>query len=329
MVKQAKAKNNVFGTVLTDVMPASNYRGDTEDNRSVLQKLRFPDGDHTVFSAEAIRNRLREMLREDGLPSNRSRLKNQKEPSVHYDKFPNANNFADDKLFGFLALSKEEKEFQGDTVLHVNYAVSLDPFPQRSRQTMHQSPKIEGAFSNAKGSALIYREVHVSAYQYPFGLNLNDLVVKDKPEQTKAWGKWGAYLLRAIGELNGVAGNHARTMFPFGPVSIVMRLTARRTPDFDLYGFKTDSNESQHELLEGLADGRLPKEEFYIGGRITREHPELKVLLNDEAHEQSNGGQQEKLEPTEQSKLKGVKAFKTAEAAIEALIKDAGLETEA
>ncbi len=95
MGKQEKARKNVFGTVLTDVMPSSNYRGDTEDNRSVLQKLRYADGDHTVFSAEAIRNRLREMLREDGLPSNRSRLKSQKELTVHYDKFPNANNFAD------------------------------------------------------------------------------------------------------------------------------------------------------------------------------------------------------------------------------------------
>ncbi|MBA3767228.1 MAG: type I-B CRISPR-associated protein Cas7/Cst2/DevR [Acidobacteria bacterium] len=323
MGKQEKARKNVFGTVLTDVMPSSNYRGDTEDNRSVLQKLRYADGDHTVFSAEAIRNRLREMLREDGLPSNRSRLKSQKELTVHYDKFPNANNFADDKLFGFLALSKEEKDFQGDTALRVNYAISLDPFPLRSRQTMHQSPKIEGAFKNAKSSALIYREVHVSAYQYPFGMNLNDLDDKDNPEQTKQWKEWGATLFRAIGELNGVAGNHARTMFPFGPVSIVMRLTARRTPDFDLYGFKTEQNESQRELLEGLADGRLPKEEFYIGGRIAREHAELKELLTSN-DAQSNGEQL----PLNGNKLMGVKVFKTAEAAIEALIKDAGLETE-
>lgn len=327
MQKQEKVRNNIFGTVLTDVMPASNYRGDTEDNRSVLQKLRYPDGDHTVFSAEAIRGRLREMLREDGLPSNRSRLKNQKEPTVHYGKFPNAKDFADDKLFGFLALSKEEKEFQGDTVLRVNYAVSIDPFPVRARQTMHQSPKIEGAFKNASGAALIYREVHVSAYQYPFGLNTNDLAAKDEKgkvneEPTKTWRMWGAYLLRAIGELNGVAGNHARTMFPFGPVSIVMRLTARRTPDFDLYGFKSEPSESQRELLEGLKDGRLPREEFYIGGRIAREHPELKKLLNEQA---DAGGR----EPEGTGKPKGGGTFKTAEDAIEALIRDAGLETEA
>jgi CRISPR-associated protein Cst2 len=315
-------RNNIYGTVLTDVMPSSNYRGDTEDNRSVLQKLQYPDGPHTVFSAESIRSRLREMLREDGLNCNRTRLKNQKEPTVHYGKFPNARNYADDKLFGFLALSKEESEFQGDSVLRVNYAVSLDRFPQRSSSTMHQSPKIQGgAFKNAGGSALIYREVHVSAYQYPIGLNLNDLECKNKDgkedaSQTKEWKRWAAHLLRAIGELSGAAGNHARTMFPFGPVSIVLRLTARRTPDFDLYGFKSDSKESQRELLEGLADGRLPKEEFYIGGRIARENPDLRQLLNNE------------VTKDEESKLKGVNVLSSAEAAIEALIRDAGLETE-
>jgi CRISPR-associated protein Cst2 len=325
-----KKRNNIFGTVLTDRMPSSNYRGDTEDNRSVLQKLRYPDGAHTVFSAEAIRSRLREMLREDGLNCNRTRLKNQKEPTVHYEKFPNARNYADDKLFGFLALSKEEAEFQGDSVLRINYAVSLDPFPQRSSLTMHQSPKIEGgAFKNAGGSALIYREVHVSAYQYPFGMNLNDLECKDKdgkdnPEQTKKWKKWAAHLLRAISELNGVAGNHARTMFPFGPASIVLRLTARRTPDFDLYGFKPDLNESQHELLEGLADGRLPKDEFYIGGRIVREHSELKELLENK----SDSAQPATSEANPESKLKSIRVFNTSEAAIEALIKDASLEAE-
>lgn len=319
MTNQTRQKNNIFGTVLTDVAPASNYRGDSEDNRSILQKLPYPDGDHTVFSAEAIRSRLREMLREDGLKSNRSRLKSQKEPTVKYDEFPNAREYADDKCFGFLALSnKDGKEFQGDSFLRVNYAVSLDPFPHRLRSTMHQSPNIEGgAFKNAKGAALIYREVHVSAYQYPFGLNLNELRAENDPALEKKWKEWTARLLRAISELNGVAGNHARTMFPFGPVSIVMRFTERRTPDFDLYGFKTNQEESQQELLDGLADGRLPKDQFYIGGRIAREHPELKLLL------EKNDG------VIEQSKLKGVNAFKTAQEAIEAVINAASLEVEA
>jgi CRISPR-associated protein Cst2 len=359
MTTQQKVKNNIFGTVLTEVMPASNYRGDTEDNRSILQKLRYPDGDHTVFSAEAIRNRLRDMLSEDGQDCNRSRAKNEKELTVRYKEYPNPLKYADDKLFGFLAVNKrkdieaaqkklkeakdslkkekdkakraplekdvndrqkevdallEFPDFQGDSVLRVNYAVSLDAFPQRSRQTMHQSPKIQGAFSNADSSALIYREVHVSAYQYPFGLNINDLVAKDKKgdidqELTNTWKKWGAYLLKAIGELNGVAGNHARTMFPFAPASIVLRLTSRRTPDFDLYGFSNGHS----ELLDALEKQRLPREDFFIGGRIARETDDLRKLLTDKDRQTS--------------KLAGVKAFSTADAAIEALIREAELDS--
>jgi len=316
---QARPRNNIFGTILTDVLPASNYRGDVEDNRSVLQKIRYADGDHTVFSAEAIRSRLREMLREDDLKVNRTRLKSKKEITVHYDKFPDPKTYADDKLFGFLVLSKEKqgKEFQGDSVLRMNYAVSVDAFPQRSRQTMHQSPEVEGGYTSSV--ALIYREVHVSAFQYPFAINLNDLKAKGKEGKedeklTKEWKRWGANLLRAIGELNGVAGNHARTMFPFGPVSIVLRLTARRTPDFDLYGFKSEPAESQSELLGELRAGRLDREEFYIGGRIVRDNSELKELVD--AREKG----------VKKDGLGEVKFFNRPEQAIEQLIEDAKLE---
>lgn len=325
IMNKQQERNNVFGTVLTDALPASNYRGDTEDNRSILQTLKYADGEHTVFSAESIRNRLREMLREDGLKSNRSRLKSQRELTVHYDEFPNAREFADDKLFGFLALSnKEGKEFQGESALRVNYAVSIEPFSQRS--TMHQSPVIKDSpFKNAGSSGIIYREVHVTAYQYPFGLNLNDFR-DDKPEQEKKWKKWAAHLLRAIGELNGVAGNHARTMFPFGPVSIILRLTARRTPDFDLYGFKLKSEDSQRELLDSLRNGELKGEDFYIGGRIVKDNEELKALAHQQEEARKNTDKKAVLEGTGLSKAN---LFSSATEAINALIKGAGLETEA
>ncbi len=375
MNQQDKVKNNIFGAVLTDVAPSSNYRGETEASRSVLQKLRFPDGEHTVISAEAIRNRLREMLREDGLGCNRSRLKNERELTVKYEEYPNPTKWADDKLFGFLAVNKRKEiedtetglkkakeefkkakdddekarllqvkigeletklaklreypAFQGDSILRVNYAVSLDPFNHNS--TMHQSPMITGAFSNADNSAIIQREVHVTAYQYPFGLNLNDLSLGtadgDNPERAKLYRKWTAILLRAIGELNGVAGNHARTMYSFAPVSIVLRLTARRTPDFDLYGYRDRPQESQRELLEGLKSGRLPSDEFYLGGRIVRENPELNNLLNSNA---GNQGKQAVLDTQTRSEEKNrivkVKVFDSPVEAIEALITNAGLK---
>src|SRR5438128_7115164 len=74
-------------------------------------------------------------------------------------------------------LQKRNGEKQGDSILRVNYAMSVDPFPSYNTYTMHQSPlaSSDSAYKNAGRSALIEREVHVTAFQYPFGLNLNDL----------------------------------------------------------------------------------------------------------------------------------------------------------
>jgi CRISPR-associated autoregulator DevR family len=202
--QEQNSKNNIFGSVLTTEAPSSNYRAGVEGNLNVLQKLRYADGEHTIFSAEAIRNRLRDMLREDGFLSNRSRLTSQGQLTVKYESYPNPLIYVDDLLFGFLALNKpgdlksvEKKlkpkskelsaeetqalneqlrqlkafpEFQRDSILRINYAVSLKPF--KHDKSLHQSPKIVGAFKNSDDSAIIQREVHVSSYQYPFGCQI-------------------------------------------------------------------------------------------------------------------------------------------------------------
>lgn len=103
-------------------------------------------------------------------------------------------------------------------------------------------------------------------------------------------------------------------MFPFGPVSIVLRLTARRTPDFDLYGFRCEAAKSQSELLGELRAGRLEREEFYIGGRVVRDNSELKELAD--AREKG----------VKKDGLGEVKFFNRPEQAIEQLIEDAKLE---
>ncbi|MGI8838426.1 MAG: hypothetical protein ACR2H4_17560 [Pyrinomonadaceae bacterium] len=399
MTSKTKVRNNIFGTVLTDVGPSSNYRGDSEGgNFTPLQKLQYPDGIHTVFSGESIRNRLRDMLRGPAFPSNRSRLSNQGQLAVKFKTYPNPLEYADDKLFGFLALYKgsERKSvvkslesarkpkdkakgkvdyekireleaqlkeldayagFQGDSVLRINYAVSLNPFDDDS--TMHQSPMmfVSSKEKSVQSSAIFHREVHVTAYQYPFGLNLNDLRApedlnlsdedlraledlsltderrkelesKRKELESRRKGlesnyrKWTATLLRGVSELNCVGGNHARTMFSHAPVSIVLRLTTRRTPDFDLYGFK----DNQRELLEAFEDElptkdgekkyRLPGEEFYIGGKFAREHEKLKDLLK---RSKTN---------SPANNLEKINLFRTPLEAIEAVIEDAGLSKE-
>ncbi|PYS93959.1 MAG: hypothetical protein DMF64_02940 [Acidobacteria bacterium] len=359
-VKNIEGKfKNIFGTVLTNVAPASNYRGETQNNRAVLQKLSFPNKEqYTLVSAEAIRSRLREMLRDDDLLKgklNRSRVINPKvtnpkakeaeatgeeekdQITVKFDALPDRDRFADDLLFGFLMIDEKKKkevlEKQGDSILRVNYAVSLEPFPRYNTHTMHQSPKAseDSAYRNAKKSALIEREVHVTAFQYPFGLNLNDLRHlpgwDSFPEENKQEKKrWIALLLRAIGELNGVGGNHARTMYPFAPVSIVLRLTTRRAPEFDIYGFRPKQDnkpdESQQELIQMLKEGLLPPTDFYLGGRIVREHPALRAALAKKKGETSHTAD----DAQDLGQLTEVHLFETSDAAIEAVIAEAKLD---
>jgi CRISPR-associated protein Cst2 len=343
-------RSNIFGVVLTGVAPASNYRGEKEGNHTPLQKLRFPNGkDYTIFSAESIRNRLREMLRGSDFLSNRSRLFDRDQLAVKFEEANNPKKYADDKLFGFLNLDAEKQatkkgqssEFkqpkQGDSVLRVNYAVSIEPF-ESDDETMHQSPEIFVKDKHIRSSAIIQRQVHVTAYQYPFGLNLKDLklpaedIKDDKDGRARKeeratieenWRGWTAKLLLTICELNGVGGNHARTMFPFSPVSIVLRLTERRTPDFDLYGFKPEKGESQRALIDAIEDGRLPGDQFYIGGDLMRQDEKLKSLLA------ANGEQVDTRTSKSGDKkgkgLQAVNAFKTPTEAMEALLRDAGL----
>ena len=56
------SKLNLFATVLTYPAPSSNYRGESEENRTILQKITKDGKDHTIISPESMRNALREML---------------------------------------------------------------------------------------------------------------------------------------------------------------------------------------------------------------------------------------------------------------------------
>jgi CRISPR-associated protein Cst2 len=50
---------NLFATVLTYPAPSSNYRGESEENRTMLQKISRDGKEYTIVSPEAIRNALR------------------------------------------------------------------------------------------------------------------------------------------------------------------------------------------------------------------------------------------------------------------------------
>ena len=257
---------NLFATVLTHAAPSSNYRGESEENRTVLQKIYRRGHEYTVISPESMRNALREILAARGLPMNRKRLHDEDQLAVEYKDFPNAAEFADDFLFGFL-VADPPKKFKGKRPARrdsMNLAVALTPY--RFDATFHQSPKNAGAspWKNADSSQLLHREIAWTAYQYPFALALADC----RPGQGP---KWARELLTAIGELAGVAGGHARALFEMAPRSIVLRLTHGLVAGFHTYGFDEDGG---FEDLGRINGDDLPGKEFWIGGELAREMPE-------------------------------------------------------
>jgi CRISPR-associated protein Cst2 len=262
---------NLFASVLTHAAPSSNYRGESEENRTVLQKITRGNVEHTVISPESMRNALREILAARELPCNRRRLHDEEQLAVEFKEFPNADKYADDFLFGFMVADpKAIKAYKGqpakrDSTLRMNLAVSLAPY--RFDATFHQSPLNAGAspWKNSANSALLHREVAYTAYQYPFALAGGDC-------KTPAQRQWMLALLEAIGELSNVAGGHARSYFEMAPRSVVGRVTRRLVAGFDTYGF-TDNGEKFPDLAR-IHKNDLPGKEFWLGGDLVRKLPE-------------------------------------------------------
>ncbi|MEI6381928.1 MAG: type I-B CRISPR-associated protein Cas7/Cst2/DevR [Cyanobacteriota bacterium ELA615] len=271
---------NLFATVLTYPAPSSNYRGESEENRTVLQKIAKGKQEYTVISPESMRNALREMLIQAGITCNRTRLHNEDQLAVEFKEFPNAQKYADDFLLGFMVADnnaiKENKNLPSkrDSVLRMNMAVALTPY--RFDATFHQSPLNAGdsPWKNSSTSALLHREVAHTAYQYPFALAYSDC--KAQPEWTKA-------LLQAIAQLSNVAGAHARSYYEMSPKSIIVRLTPSLVAGYDTYGFK-DSGEFAE--LDRINPDDLPGDEFWIGGEIVRSmsNEQRKDLENKHVH---------------------------------------------
>lgn len=259
---------NLFATVLTHAAPSGNYRGESEENRTVLQKITRGESLHTVISPESMRNALREILakRLGGSVTNRRRLHDEGQLAVEFKDYPNAEDYADDFLFGYMVaddkeMKKIKRPAKRDSVLRMNLAVSVEPY--RFDATFHQSPLNAGdsKWKNSSTSALLHREVSWTGYQYPFALAGDDFAnAKQK--------SWGRGLLEAVAELSDVAGGHARAYYEMAPHSIVVRLTNRLVGGFDTYGFGPDGNWRE---LSRLHDGDLTPKEFWLGGAVVRQ----------------------------------------------------------
>ena len=75
---------NLFATVLTYAAPSANYRGESEENRSVIQKITSGRFEFPVISPESMRNALRETLAAYKLPCNRTRLHDEEQLAVRF-----------------------------------------------------------------------------------------------------------------------------------------------------------------------------------------------------------------------------------------------------
>jgi CRISPR-associated protein Cst2 len=273
----------LFATVLTYTAPTANYRGESELNRTVIQKITDGRFDYPIISPEAMRNALREILKGYGLPCNRERLHDEDQLAVRFEDYPDPDKYVDDFIFGYLVAAssadrgkiraaiaaKRDKKaiaaftFKRDSVLRMNLAKGLEPYRFNSVFTQSPLSTKDSAYKNSDSSALLHRETSHTAFQYPFALNGNDC--KEKPDWTKA-------LLKAIGELSGVSGNHARSYYEMAPASIVVRLTKQLVAGYQTYGFQVDG--TFPEVVNGVTrenEPDFPGSEFYVGGKIIKD----------------------------------------------------------
>jgi len=272
---------NIFATILTYPAPSANYRGESEQNRSVIQKVTQGRFEYAIMSPEAMRNALREMLRCYGLQCNRERLHNEEQLAVSFEDYPDPDKYADDFLFGYMVAKREQVpkkvisqrggfQFKRDSVLRMNLAKALQPY--RHDAVFTQSPLTvknpNSPWQNATTSAPLHREMSLTAFQYPFAINLNDCCSEDSSQEKKRK-EWLRYLLKGISELNGVAGNHARSYFEMAPASIVIRLSDSVVAGYDTYGFREDG--SFPEVVDGILHDDYPGKEFYFGGQIVKQ----------------------------------------------------------
>jgi CRISPR-associated protein Cst2 len=285
---------NLFATVLTYPAPSANYRGESEQNRTVIQKITDGRFEYPIISPEAMRNALREILATYGFVCNRSRLHDEEQLAVKFSEYPNPEKYIDDFFFGYMVaasstdrkkilddLKKENRhqpfQFKRDSVLRMNLAKSLEPYRHNSLLTQSPQHSKDSPWQNADNSALLHRETVHTAFQYPFALNLNECgrqTFKKKRENKEDAVLGLESLLTAIGELNGVAGNHARSYYEMAPASIIIRLSNSLVAGYNTYGFNKEGDFP--EVTKGILEGDYPGNEFYLGGKIIKDMTEQK-----------------------------------------------------
>jgi CRISPR-associated protein Cst2 len=276
---------NLFCTILTYDAPSANYRGDSIENRAVLQKISKGRFEYPIISSEALRNALREVFAHMRLPCNRVRLHDEEQLAIRFQDYPDADRFIDDFFMGWMiAVTRTDRKkilreleaagrnpeqftYKRDSVLRMNMAVGLAPYRYNSVFTQSPqdlTPKEIKGYKSSERSNLIIREISCTSFQYPFALNLKECSIKQE---------WTKKLLEAIGQLNNVGGNHARSYFEMAPASLVLRLTPRLVAGYDTYGFSVNEQGEHNfpEVVEGILQEDYPGEEFWLAGKLVKD----------------------------------------------------------
>lgn len=255
---------NLFATILTYAAPSANHHNKGDDNNKILQTISRKDRDYAVISPYAIRDALRRILHDEELPCNRTRVQTAGAPEVEYQAFPNAEKYIDDFFFGFCVTDRKaiaanpDLPPKRDSIFRNNLAVGLSSDINIHLQQAPRNTK-NSPWNNISETTLLYRQVSYTAYQYPFFLPGSECISKSD---------WTKALVKAIGELSGVAGGNSVSYIQMAPRSIIARLTPRRVPGYDTYGF---NQEGEFKELDRLISNELPGTEFWLGGEIVRQ----------------------------------------------------------
>lgn len=254
---------HLHAAFLTANHPRANNRGETEGNISTLQKLVVAGHIHTTVSGEAIRSALRTVWSDIGSSTSAlaqhavtNRETKEGKVGVYFPlKKPDAfdvGRFADDDVLGYLAAKEGGDRTGRRGRLEVARAVSLRPF---LGETVFAA---RAPMSEKDTPAPYVQEVHVTEMQWGVSFTPGALEVKER----------AAVVLAGLHALARVAGNHAKFLSGFEPVSVVFRWTddpAARV----LYPYALDGEQPTLAPLARLVDaGDLDPSELVVGGTV-------------------------------------------------------------
>lgn len=279
------ATHYLYGTILTGEAVAANNRGDNLGNTTTLQKVFHQDDVHTSVSAEAIRFALRYRFQlQDNEAVNRTydatlgKLEYRDEKRTYWSDVLSGKKppQIDDDLMGFMDAAaakaetedeaedadtptKRKKKAKGKTTkrtspLAVGRAVSLRPYRGELSFNAVSGEKEKGRLS------LYNAEMHTTEYQYSFGVNLDDVLVK----------KHIVDLIAAIVDPPQVGGNHSRFAYDFSPASIVLRVTCVHASRIQNC-FEHDEESRSYtvaRLINRVEAGDILSDELIVGGEI-------------------------------------------------------------